>query len=414
MTRLTLACLLMCSSLAFTADNPNNTWPQWRGPTRDGVSVGDAWPDKFSDANFKLVWKAEKLGQSYSGPIVTEDRIYTTETVDKKIEVVSCYDRKTGKQLWKQEWEGSMTVPFFAARNGSWIRSTPAVDADSIYVGGIKDLLVCLDAKTGKEKWRVDFIARDKTPPPAFGFVCSPLVDDTGVYVQAGGAFVKLNKKTGETIWRVLEEKDAMMGSAFSSPAFGKLVGKDQVIVQTRTRLAGVDREKGQVLWEKAIPSFRGMNILTPVQVGDSIFTSTYGGNTRLLNFKGQTSGTIDVEDAWGFKYEGNMTTPVVLDGHAYLFGKDRRFICINTKDGKETWRTEERFGEYWNIVSRKDKLLALDNRGKLFLIKANPAKFDLIDQREVSKEETWAHLAVVGDQIIIRDLNNLLVFQWK
>ena len=205
-----------------------------------------------------------------------------------------------------------------------------------------------------------------------------------------------------------------MMGSAFASPTFGKLAGKDQLLVQTRTKLAGVDKEKGTLIWEKEIPSFRGMNILTPVQVGEGVFTSTYGGNTRLLNVLGEAGKAINTSDAWSFKYEGNMTTPVIVDGHAYLLGKDRRFVCVNLKDGKEAWRTEERFGEYWNLVARGDKLLALDNRGKLFLIKANPQKFELLDQREVSKAETWAHLAVVGDEIFIRDLEGITAYQWK
>lgn len=409
-----LASILLLAGLAQAADPGIATWPQWRGPNRDGTTPGSPWPSSLSATNLTQLWKIENLGPSYSGPIVAEDRVFTTETVDKKNEVVRCYDRKTGKELWKKEWEGSMKVPFFAARNGDWIRSTPAYDGESLFVGGIKDVLVCLDAKTGNEKWRVDFIDKLKTPAPAFGFVCSPLVDETGVYVQAGAALVKLNKKTGDVIWRVLEEKDAMMGSAFASPTFGKLAGKDQLLVQTRTRLAGVDKEKGTLLWEKEIPSFRGMNILTPIQFGEGVFTSTYGGNTRLLNVMGEAGKAVNTADAWSLKYEGNMTTPVVVAGHAYLMGKDRRIICVSLKDGKEKWRTDERFGEYWNLVARGDKLLALDNRGKLFLIKANPEKFELLDQRDVSKAETWAHIAVAGDEIFIRDLNGITAYQLK
>jgi len=31
----------------------------------------------------------------------------------------------------------------------------PAYDGDSLYVAGMRDVLVCLDAKTGKQRWRV-------------------------------------------------------------------------------------------------------------------------------------------------------------------------------------------------------------------------------------------------------------------
>lgn len=75
-------------------------WPQWRGPTRDGQIAGPVWPDKLDTNHLQQVWRVE-LGPSYSGPIVSADRVFTTESKDKKFEVVTAFDRKTGKELWK-------------------------------------------------------------------------------------------------------------------------------------------------------------------------------------------------------------------------------------------------------------------------------------------------------------------------
>src|SRR5271165_6764768 len=192
-------------------------WNQWRGPTRDGQVGGAGWPARLSDGSLKLLWRVP-LGPSYSGPIVAEDLVFTTATKNKELEVVIALDRKTGKERWRAQWKGAMTVPFFAASNGSWIRSTPVYDGERLYVAGMRDVLVCLDAKTGKEEWRVDFVKELKTPLPDFGFVCSPLLDGNAVYVQAGASVTKLDKKNGKMIWRTLEDKGGMMGSAFSSP----------------------------------------------------------------------------------------------------------------------------------------------------------------------------------------------------
>ena len=398
----------------LSAGEAQADWPQWRGPSRDGIVAGPAWPNTLSGDALKQVWRVDDLGPSYSGPIVTKDRIFTTQTVDKKSEVVTAHDRKTGKELWKASWEGSITVPFFAARNGSWIRATPAWDGKTLFVAGIKDLLVALDGESGKELWRFDFVKEFAAAPPDFGFASSPLVDDTGVYVQAGGYFAKLDKKTGKLLWKCLKDGGVMMGSAFSSPVFAKLAGQDQVVVQTRAKLAGVDRASGKELWSKEIPSFRGMNILTPVPHGDDgIFTSTYGGNTRLLKLSSD-GGNYSTKDAWSLKYEGNMTTPVVVNGHAYLLGKDKRVLCVNLETGAEAWRTDERFGEYWSLVANGDKILALDQRGFLFLLKANPKEFEQVDKRKVAESETWAHVAIDGDEIVIRDLKGVAVWKWK
>jgi outer membrane protein assembly factor BamB len=407
------ALVLLLAGLAAGADPA--VWPQWRGPTRDGQVSGPAWPDRLDGDALKQVWRVEKLGPSYSGPVVAADRVFTTQTVDKKTEVVTAYDRNTGKELWKAEWDGAITVPFFAAKNGSWIRSTPAYDGKTLFVAGIRDVLVALDGATGKELWRVDFVKELDDAVPAFGFVCSPLVDGTGVYVQAAGRMVKLDKKTGKILWQALkEERTGSMSSAFSSPVFAKLAGTDQVVVQTRFRLAGVDRETGKELWSQEIPTFRGMNILTPIPIGeDGVFTSTYGGNTRLLRVK-SVGGKYDTSDAWTFRYEGHMSTPVVVDGHAYVLGRDKRLVCVNVKTGKEAWGSDDRFGEYWSLVANRDKILALDSRGILYLLKASPKELEVLDKRKISDGETWAHLAVCGDEVVVRELDALTVWRWS
>lgn len=57
-----------------------------------------------------------------------------------------------------------MTVAFFAASNGSWVGSTHAFDGEILFVAGMRDVLVSLNATTGKEQWRVDFVRECKAP----------------------------------------------------------------------------------------------------------------------------------------------------------------------------------------------------------------------------------------------------------
>jgi outer membrane protein assembly factor BamB len=244
--------------------------------------------------------------------------------------------------------------------------------------------------------------------------VASPLVEGDHVYVQAGASFVKLNKKTGESVWRVLEEKGAMMDSAFSSPFLTKLNGKSQVLVQTRSSLAGVEPDSGKVLWSQPVPAVRGMNILTPTVFGDGVFTSTYGNKSFFYEVNGSaTEDKVTVKEAWNNKARGYMSSPVVIDGHAYLHLQNQRFTCLDLKTGAEKWTTEEAFGRYWSLVANKDRILALDERGELLLIKANPEKFELLDRRKVSKDETWGHLAVAGDEVFVRELKAIAAYRW-
>ncbi len=153
----------------------SGVWPQWRGSQRNGVVTGAAWPENLDSAGLQLMWRQE-IGEGYPGPIVSTNRVFTVETRAKKQEVVRAFDRISGRQLWETSWEGAMKVPFFSAKNGSWVRSTPAYDGESLYVAGMCDVLVCIDTADGQIRWKSDFAERNGTPVPSFGFVCSPLV----------------------------------------------------------------------------------------------------------------------------------------------------------------------------------------------------------------------------------------------
>lgn len=410
--------LVMAASLVIAEagiicgeDRPAAGWNQWRGPTRDGLVAGADWPRSLSEKNLKRLWRVE-LPPSYSGPIVSESSVFVTGTVEMKNEVVLALDRKTGKELWKVEWPGAMLVPFFAMSNGSWIRSTPCFDGESLFVAGMRDVLVSLNAKTGKEQWRMDFVKEFESPLPAFGFVSSPLLDGDSLYVQAGASFVKLDKKTGKVIWRVLKDEGGMMGSAFSSPVMATLAGQRQLVVQTREKLAGVDPQTGEVLWEQKVPNFRGMNILTPVVFGDGIFTSSYQNKSWFFSVS-KSGGRFESKEAWSEKAQGYMSTPVVIDGHAYIHLQNERFACIDLTTGERTW-TSTPYGKYSSLVAQNDLILALDQTGRLLLIKANPKEFELLDERKVADEETWAHLAVCGDELFVRELKAVSVFRWR
>ena len=401
----------LAGSVAFSAE-PIATWPQWRGPRRDGCVAGESrWPDKLAGDSIQQAWR-NPMSPSYSGPIVSETMVFVTETVGKKREVVRALDRKTGKQVWEAAWDGALSVPFFAKENGDWIRSTPAYDGESLYVAGIRDFLVCLNVETGAIRWTVNFPKEFKAPVPSFGFVCSPLVDGEFVYVQAGASFVCLDKRTGNVVWRTLKDDGGMWGSAFSSPTMAELSGRRQLLVQTREKLAGVEPASGDVLWSQEIPAFRGMNILTPTPYENSVFTSAYGGMSHLFTIRASTSEVTHAE-TWTNKARGYMSSPVVIDDHLYLHLQNQRFTCINLKSGETRWTTTP-YGKYWSLVVNGDRILALDERGELLLIRANPEKFELLDTRKVSDDPTWAHLAVCGNEIFIRELNAMTKLEWK
>lgn len=384
-------------------------WPQWRGPSRDGQVGGESWPASLADV--RELWSLEGLGPSYSGPLVLPDRVITTETVDEELEVVRALDRRDGTELWRASWSGAMRVPFFAAKNGSWIRATPASDGDAVFVAGMRDVLVCLDVASGAERWRQDF-PRLGAEVPAFGFVSSPLLVRDTVVVQAGGAVVALDKQSGAPRWRALEDGGGDE-SAFSSPILATLAGTEQLVVQTRTTLAGLAPDTGTVLWSRPIEAFRGMNILTPLALGDALFTSAYGGRALRLDVRAGAQG-LALEPTWDTPQQGYMTSPVAIDGHIYLFLRSNRFACLDFASGEERWTSGPTGDEYWSLVAQGGRVLALSDTGTLRLIAASPASYEVLDERELVAGPSWAHLAVAGDELHVREQDAYRVFRWS
>jgi outer membrane protein assembly factor BamB len=405
------------------AESAVQPWNQWRGPQRDTTFTGPQWPAKLNESNLKLVWQ-HKLEPSYSGPITDGQRIFTTETVAKREETTRAYDLVTGKPLWEVKWPGSMTVPFFANSNGSWIRSTPACDESRLYVVGMLDVLVCFESATGKELWRIDFAKQYETGNPPFGAVCSPLMDKDHLYLQAANSFFKIQKADGKVVWRTMNEDGGMMsGGSFSSPSFATLGEKFQILVQSRINLAGIDPESGQVLWQTEVPHFRGMNILTPIEFEDSVFTSSYNHQSFLYQVPTQFGGrspSDNVAVAWSNPAKGYMSTPTIIDGHAYLLLQNGRLACLSLKDGERKWTSPKQFGEYASFVTQGDRFLMLSNSGLLRLIKASTEDCEVISELQLPEiDDSWAHIGMgVGAagqiQIYIRSLKGLHVFDWS
>ena len=126
MHHISLRALTFCLIFASQASNLMSAeWNQWRGPLRDGLVTDAEWPAQL-DGHLELAWE-KPLSPSYSGPVIHKGMVFTTETVDRKNERVTAYELASGEQVWSVEWKGAMSVPFFAASNGDWIRSTPVL-----------------------------------------------------------------------------------------------------------------------------------------------------------------------------------------------------------------------------------------------------------------------------------------------
>src|SRR5947209_395435 len=157
---------------------PAADWPQWRGPNRDGVVHGVKVPDQWP-RTLKEEWAAE-VGEGFSSPVVAGDRVLVF-TRQKNDEVVRCFEVATGKEVWRSEPYEAPYKPGPGNPGDYKPRSTPTVAGGRVFTLGVGGVLSCFDAKTGKLLWR-----KDPKQYPVYGASTSPLVVDGLCVVHLG------------------------------------------------------------------------------------------------------------------------------------------------------------------------------------------------------------------------------------
>jgi outer membrane protein assembly factor BamB len=153
------------------------------------------------------------------------------------------------------------------------------------------------------------------------------------------------------------------------------------------------------------------MNILNSTPYLSGVFTSSYGGGSRMIQLKLNQPGR-DAGEQWNDKSQASMFSPVTLVTYIFLHLRNQRMTRLDLDSDEEQWTSDTKFRKYVSMVRQDDRILALDQKGILFLIAANPKSDVELDSFKVSKQETWAHLAGRGTELAVRELRGVTLFQ--
>ena len=97
-----LFCFSLISALTLNAED----WFTWRGPNRNGISNETGLNFKSIQNNIRINWKKE-LGTGCSSIAVKGNYIYTMGYKGKK-NVIYCLDVKTGREIWNYSYKCSV------------------------------------------------------------------------------------------------------------------------------------------------------------------------------------------------------------------------------------------------------------------------------------------------------------------
>jgi outer membrane protein assembly factor BamB len=405
----TLAALLLCTTVLRAAD-----WPQWLGPTRDGVSTEKVKPWKEPPT---VVWRYP-AGEGNSSPVVAAGRVFLHSKVEGKTEEeIVARDAATGKELWRQSYPRRKFDSLF----GNGPRATPAVSAGKLYSYGMTGVLACWETETGKRLWQVDALTTFGVDNLKFGVSCSPLVEDSRVLLNVGAkgaSIVAFDRDTGKVVWKTQDD-----GASYSSPiVFGE--GKQrQVVFLTARGVVSVGPKDGELFWRFPLVDALLESSTTPARAGDMLLASsiTYGSAGLRLGVK---DGKPAMSELWkNAKLTSYFSTPVAVGAeHIYLvtgsnpitsFGRVQADLqCLEAKTGKVLW-TKNKIGRYHASLIRTgdDKLLLLDDNGNLVLLEPSPREYRELARAKVCGE-TWAHPALANGRLYVRDEKDVICLQ--
>jgi outer membrane protein assembly factor BamB len=225
-------------------------WPQWRGPNCTGVSATQqTLPVEFSQSR-NLLWSAQ-LGDAISSPVVAEGRVFSTAVLGPKPGnqfVVYCHDAASGQLQWKREFEVSGQPLANIHASNSYASSTPAADADRVYVYFTRFGLMALDSTSGKTEWHRPL------PEPYFVFDWGPgmspvIHQDRLFFCQDDDLFPALyclNKASGEILWK---DDRSDMACCYSHPVISQTEAGPELVVAGTGRLLGYDYDTGKRKW---------------------------------------------------------------------------------------------------------------------------------------------------------------------
>ncbi len=262
-------------------------WPQFLGPARDGVYPGRDLLETWPAGNPAVLWRV-KVGQGWSGPVVSDGKVVLFHRVEDK-ERVDSLEPLTGKTIWTAQYPTAYQDDFGFDEGP---RATPAISEGSIFTYGAEGALHCWDLATGRQKWGVDTKERFKQSKGFFGMASSPLIEGDAVILNIGGpgaGIVAFDKSNGKVIWQATDDE-----AGYSSPIAATIDGKRYLLAFTRAGLDALDPASGKIFFRFPFrsPMDASVNAATPLVIGDTIFLSAcYETGQRVASIPGTGPG---------------------------------------------------------------------------------------------------------------------------
>lgn len=427
--------VLVAAAAGQSAAPKKGDWPMWGGsPDRNMVSDETGIPTEWDSKSKKNIkWTAPLGSQTYGNPVISKGKIFVGTnnngnfrpkiTGDKG--VILCFDL-AGKMLWQATHDKLPT-----GQVNDWpeqgICSAPVVDGDKLYYVSNRCELVCADVEgfldgendgpykeekynekeDGDFVWILDMIEEMGVFPHNLATSSPVIAGDLIFLLTSNGvdeghlnlpapeapAFICVNKKTGKVVWERNDPGKHTLHGQWSSPAYGMVGGKPQVVFAGGDGWAyGFEPETGKPLWKynlnppdaKYVLGGRGTKsyiIATPVIYDNKVFLAVgqdpeHGeGIGHFHCIDATKSGDITesgrVWHVGGENFHRTMSTCAIHDGLVYASDLSGFLYCFDLKNGEKLWRYDLESAVWGSPYYVDGKVMIGTEEGQVHVVKA-------------------------------------------
>ncbi len=404
--------VMLCAGLPARGED----WPEFRGPTGQGISTAKGVPTRWSPTQ-NVVWKSAIAGSGWSSPVVIGELIYLTTAVpvggadtpeaDRSLRVV-CLNARDGKSVWDKEVfvQKSGEAPKIHKKN-SHASPTVVANEGKIYAHFGHQGTACLDGTTGDIVWAT----REFGYQPVHGNGGSPVVVDDLLIFNADAAqspaVIALEKSTGKLKWKFARESEAQRKFSFSTPLAIEVGGARQLITAGSGVVNALEPQTGKEIWRASYG--QGYSVVPrPIFSHGLIFLSSGYDSPIALAIKPDGKGDVTATHiAWQITKRAPHNPSMVIAGdHLYMVADNGILSCIEPKTGKVLWEERTTGPISASLLVAGGNLYLQDEAGLGVVVK--PGRMHQIVARNDLKERSLATPSVIATDLLIRTQGTL------
>jgi len=376
-------------------------WPEFRGPTGQGISDERGLPLTWSESK-NVKWKTAIPGKGWSSPAILGDRIWlTTATDDGKSLRAICVDRNSGAITQNIEVFRIKNLGPMSPKN-SLASPTPVLDGDRVYLHFGAHGTACL-TQTGEIVWKTRLEYDNGQHGPGG----SPVLYENLLIVSCDGLdiqyVVALDKLTGKTKWKKMRQGY----QAYTTPLVVRTPAGDQVISPGALRAIAYEPRTGKEIWNVRYGDGFS-NVPRPVYGNGLVYICTGFQEPSMLAVRIDGRGDVTKSHvAWTLKRGVPLTpSPLLLGDELYMMNDGGIASCVDAKTGTELWRARINGNFSASPIYADGRIYFLSEEG-LTVVIAPGRKFQALATNQLDGE-TLASMAVSGGSIFIRSRTHL------